>query len=279
MSRALVLALLMATAPMAASADALERIDERGAIKLGVRTDAPPFSYTGPDGAPAGLAVRLCREVAALIAQRLGRDGLETEYVRVTAFDRFPALIEGRTDLHCGPASTTLERRETLDFSILYFVDGAGAAVRPGAFETVFDRRAGRFGYVAGTTTAAVVHDLIERNGLEAETVEFADHATGLGALDAGRLDVYFGDQAILLFQIEKLGMADRIAVMEEIFSFEPYALVMKRGESRLRLEVDRALSAIYERGLIHEIILEELGDYPLPPETRAVHQIVGLPE
>lgn len=279
MLRALAVALLAAAAPMAVSADVLDRIGERGAIRLGVRTDTPPFSFAGPDGAPAGLAVRLCREVATLIAGRLGRESLEIEYVPVTALDRFPALIEGRTDLHCGPASTTLGRRETLDFSLLYFVDGAGAAVRPGVFETVFDRRAGRLGYLAGTTTAAVVMDLIARNGLDAETVEFADHAAGLAALDAGRLDIYFGDQAILLFQIEKLGLADRIAVMEEIFSFEPYALAMKRGESRLRLEVDRALSAIYERGLIHDIILEELGDYPLPPETRAVYQIVGLPE
>ena len=255
MLRALAVALLAAAAPMAVSADVLDRIGERGAIRLGVRTDTPPFSFAGPDGAPAGLAVRLCREVATLISGRLGRESLEIEYVPVTALDRFPALIEGRTDLHCGPASTTLGRREFLDFSLLYFVDGAGA------------------------TTAAVVMDLIARNGLDAETVEFADHAAGLAALDAGRLDIYFGDQAILLFQIEKLGLADRIAVMEEIFSFEPYALAMKRGESRLRLEVDRALSAIYERGLIHDIILEELGDYPLPPETRAVYQIVGLPE
>ena len=279
MPRLILFGLICLVAAGAARADVLDDIERRGSIRLGVRGDAPPFSYFDSQGHAAGLAVRLCNEVAALISDRLGGSPLEIEAVRVNARQRFPALIEGRTDLHCGPASATLKRRESLDFSILYFVDGAGAAVRPGTFETVFDRRAGRFGYVSGTTTAAVVRDLIKRNSLKVETIEFENHSAGLRALDAEELDVYFGDQAILLFQIESLGLADRLAVMDEIFSFEPYALVMKRGETRLRLEVDRALSVIYDRGAIYSIITDELGDFPLPPEARAVYQIVGLPE
>lgn len=261
-----------------ATADVLDDIEKRGVIRLGVRPDAPPFSYLDNRGEPAGLAVRLCHKVVELMSQRLGK-ALEIEHVRVNARQRFSALTEGRTDLHCGPASATLKRRESLDFSILYFVDGAGAAIRPGAFETVFDQRAGRFGYVAGTTTASVVEDLVRRNSLNVEKTEFENHPAGLAALNAGELDVYFGDQAILLFQIATQGLSESIVVMDEIFSFEPYALVMKRGETRLRLEVDRALSVIYDRGEIYAIITDELGDYPLPPEARAVYQIVGLPE
>ena len=277
--RYLLLAVAVAmAAPITAGADTLETIKDRGTVRLGVRTDAPPFSYTGKDGNPAGLAVKLCTEVVSLMAERLGR-ALATEFVTVSASERFLALTEGRTDLHCGPASATLARREVLDFSILYFVDGAGAAVRPGTFETVFDEGGGRFGYVAGTTTKTVVADLVARNNLEAETFEFRTHADGLRALNNGELDIYFGDQAILLFQIENIGLTDRIAVMEEIFSFEPYALVMPRGESALRLEVDRALSTIYNDGRIYGLIVDELGDFPLPPEARAVYQIVGMPE
>ena len=82
---------------------------------------------------------------------------------------------------------------------------------------------------------------------------------------------LYFGDQAILFFQIEAQGLISDLHVIEEVLSFEPYALALRRGESRLRLAVDRALSAIYNQGHIYLIITEELGDYPLPPEARAV--------
>lgn len=260
-------------------ADALQRISDTGLIRLGVRADAPPFSYHDPGGAPAGLAVALCNRVVDLLAQQIGRTSLAIEYITVRADERFPALIDERTDLHCGPASATLSRRESLDFSLLYFVDGAAAAITPGKYETVFDDRSGTFGYVAGTTTEAVVRDLVKRNGLDADLVSFPSHGDGLDALADGSVDMYFGDQAILLFQISDRGLTDQVIVMEEIFSFEPYALVMKRGESGLRLMVDRALSMIYDQGIIYKLILDELGTFPLPPETRALYQIVGLPE
>ncbi len=165
------------------SADVLNEIAERGSIRLGVRADAPPFSYKRPDGSPAGLAVSLCHQVSQGIAKQLGRERLGIEFITVNARQRFPALIEGRTDLHCGPVSATLKRRESLDLSILYFVDGAAAAVRPGTYETVFDTKAGKFGVLGGTTTEAVVEDLIERNDIEASIETFEAHTQGLSAI------------------------------------------------------------------------------------------------
>ena len=271
--------LMLALAPLPGRADVLEKILDRGSVRLGVRSDAPPFSYFDAKGQPAGLAVRLCHAVVELIARHHRKEPLKISHVRVNARERFPALQSGRTDLHCGPASATLSRRETLDFSLLYFVDGAAAAVRPGGFESVFTKRTGRFGYLGGTTTEAVVKDLIQRNDLKAETKSFDNHPDGLRALNKGELDIYFGDQAILVFQISRLGLQKRISTIEETFSFEPYALVMKRGESRLRLAVDRALSTIYERGMIYSMIARELGEFQISNTAKSVYEIVGMPE
>ena len=269
----------MAAVTGSAGADVLDSILERGTVKLGVRKAAPPFSYQNENGKPAGLAVRLCNTVVQLIARHHGTQ-LGSKYEFVDARERFPALIEGRTDLHCGPASATLRRRETLDFSLIYFVDGAAAAVRPdGSFDTIFDSPGSDFGVVDGTTTKGVVEDLIARNGLDVKLRSYAGHKEGLAALAAGEGDVYFGDQAILFFQIEAQGLIDELHVIEDVLSFEPYALVMKRGEDGLRLAVDRALSQIYETGLIYQMILDELGDYPLSTEAKTLYLVVGLPE
>ena len=272
-----VLAGLMLTG--AAAADVLGKIAKEESIRLGVRADAAPFSYLNEASRPAGLAVALCVEVSRRIAAQLGKASLKTEFVIVSARERFPALKEGRTDLHCGPASATLGRRETLDFSILYFVDGAAAAVRPGTYESVFDEKLGKVGVLGGTTTESVVNDLLERNGIKADVIEFSSHVRGLDALASDQLDLYFGDQAILLFQIDQQGLSDYLAVMDEHYSFEPYALVMRRGESNLRLAVDRALSQIYADGTIYRLIRSELGEFPLSDEARAVYEIVGMPE
>ena len=262
-----------------ASADALDRILERGTVKLGVRKAAPPFSYQDENGKAAGLAVRLCNTVVQLIARHHNTQ-LSAEYEFVDARQRFGALAQDRTDLHCGPASATLRRRETLDFSLIYFVDGAAAAVRPdGSFDTIFDTPGARFGVVDGTTTKGVVEDLMERNTLDVTLETYGGHEEGLAALAASEVDVYFGDQAILFFQIEAQGLIGKLNVIEEVLSFEPYALAMKRGEGDLRLAVDRALSQIYETGLIYQMILSELGDYPLSTEAKTLYLVVGLPE
>ena len=262
-----------------ASADALDDILERGIVKLGVRGSAPPFAYLDERGQPAGLAVRLCNRVVQLIAEHQNTK-LGIDYTVLDAKKRFPALINRETDIHCGPASATLTRRETLDFSLIYFVDGAAAAVRPdGDFSTIFETKGGTFGVLAGTTTMGVVQDLVKRNNIDVEIKSFDSHGAGLSELAVGEIDVYFGDQAILFFQIEAQDLIGKVNVVEDVLSFEPYALVMKRGEHRLRLAVDRALSKIYESGLIYQMILQELGDYPLSTEAKTLYLVVGLPE
>jgi len=262
-----------------AAADVLNEITQRGTIRIGFRGDAPPFSYKSVTGEPAGLAVALCQATARSIQHQLDLPSLDIEYVEVNARSRFPALLEGRTDLHCGPASATLSRRATLDFSLLYFVDGADVAIRPGEYASIFDIADGTVGVLAGTTTETLVRDLIQRNGLHARIRTFPTHSDGLTALTDGRIDAYFGDSAILRFQIRRHGFDHRTELMGQTFSFEPYALVMKRGETRLRLMVDRALSETYDNGLIYNLILNELGDYKISSQVEAVYHIVGLPE
>lgn len=276
----LLIAGMIAGAWAPAAADVLNEIAQRGTIRIGFRGDAPPFSYKSVTGEPAGLAVALCRATVRSIQRQLDLPRLDIEYVEVNARSRFPALLEGRTDLHCGPASVTLSRRATLDFSLLYFVDGADVAIRPGEYESIFDIADGKVGVLAGTTTETMVRDLIQRNGLHARIRTFPTHSVGLTALTARKIDAYFGDSAILRFQIRRLGFDHRTELIGgQTFSFEPYALVMKRGETRLRLAVDRALSETYGNGLIYNLILNELGDYRISPTVEAVYRIVGLPE
>lgn len=204
-----------------AQGDALQRILQTGEINLGVRADAPPFAYVTGDGSYAGLAVRICEEVA----RRIGTDADQPvlpRYLPQKASTRFRALQTAETDLHCGPATATLSRREIVDFSILYFVDGAGLAGRPGAYTAFFEARAGRIGVLDGTTTVGVIEDLIDRNDLDASMVRFASHNAGLQALSDSQIDLYAGDQSILLFLIERMGLIDQIVVRDEVLSFEP---------------------------------------------------------
>lgn len=262
-----------------AAADVLDRISDTGVIRLGVRTDAPPFSYISQLGEPTGLAVSLCREAAKEIKAQLDLDTLKVEYVEVTAASRFEKLSAGETDLHCGPTTATLSRRETLDFSIPYFIDGSSVVFRAGFIEMVDDLLAQPIGVLAGTTTEVVVSKLSEARNLDLTIQSYETHVDGLNALQEGDIAAYFGDQAILRYQLGEMRPPIPLKFSPNQFSFEPYALTMNRGESQLRLMVDSALSKTFASGAIFTHINASMGEVSLSDLALAVYQVVTLPD
>ncbi|MGM0585097.1 MAG: amino acid ABC transporter substrate-binding protein [Pseudomonadota bacterium] len=270
-------ALLAGAAP--ARADRLEEIAERGALRLGFRRDAPPFSYADEQGRPSGLAARLCAAAAPAVAAKTGREGIEIQWVPVTAATRFEALEAGRIDVLCGPTTQTLSRRERMDFSILYFVDGAGLVFRKGGPERLEDLTDEPVGVLRGTTTEKVAEAVLAERAPQARLVLFDSHVSGLEALEAGEVEAYMGDRSILLYQLGRMRPVVQPVVARETLSREPYALALPRGESRLRLAVDRALSRIYASGRIREMIGEALGRVEMSPEVEAIYEVVTIPE
>ncbi|MFO7855890.1 MAG: amino acid ABC transporter substrate-binding protein [Paracoccaceae bacterium] len=287
---------LLGLEPLAAEppGDALDRIRARGAIRLGYRLDAPPFSYEGPDGAPAGLAVRLCAAVARTVAAAAAEPSAGVpvadvpgdagtpptlEWVPVTATGRFEALADGVTDLHCGPATQTLARRLHTDFSIPYFVDGAGLVFRKGGPERLGDLTDEAVGVLAGTTTETVLRRLLAERAPEAEAVRYPSHVAGLAALERGEIEAYMADRSILLYQLGALRPAVQPVIAARTWSREPYALAMRRGESRLRLAVDAGLSRLYASGEIYALIRESLGRVEIGRDSEGIYEVVSIPE
>jgi polar amino acid transport system substrate-binding protein len=270
------IALAVALAAMASSAAAqtLDRIRESGQIRLGYRTDAEPLSYAGSDGLPAGYSPRVCTEVAALLGTQLGMDEIEADFHVVTAEDRFEKVASGEIDLLCGAATITLERRETVDFSIPTFVDGA-AVLLPTDAETEFTALAGKsVGVVADTTTEDVLNASLQTAGIEADVVTFDDHPAGLAALEAGEIAAYFGDQSILYNLFFNSDMADQFVISDNTLTIEKHALALARGDADFRLAVDRALSALYETGKMAEIFGEALPGARPGPALRAMFEL-----
>lgn len=262
-----------------ASADVLAKIQKKGEYTIGYRTDAPPFSYQSREGKPVGLAVSLCQDVGEEIKRELVLDDLKITYVPVTARTRFKKLRAGTIDILCGPTTQTLSRRAKMDFSIPYFIDGSSVVYRAGEGEEVEDLQGRMVGVLAGTTTAKIATRLLKDRGVSAEITTYDTHVKGLTALANGDIAAYFGDQAILRYQLGRMRPLTPLKFSPEQFSFEPYALAVGRGETRLRLVVDRALSITFVNGDVYKHINKALGEVTLSDLALAVYQIVALPD
>lgn len=263
-----------------AQADILEDIADRATIRLGVREASAPFSTMDESGNPSGLAVALCERVAESLEDRLDIAQLKREYVVVDSLTRFSALENREIDLHCGPMTVTLGRREIVDFSIPYFIDGIGAALRREGVQQV-DALAGQpVGALAGTTAVELAGGIATPAG--SAVIEYASHEAGLKALGDGTIDIYFGDHGLLLYQLDALKRQDRlipIKIADDQFTYEPYALAMPPGERRLRLEVDRVLSHAYRSQEIFDEIARAFGGYEVTDLTTIIYGVMALPE
>ncbi len=279
------LSLLLSLTVTGASADSgpgtLERIGKAGVIRLGYLEAAAPFSRADAGKAPVGYSIDLCSRVVEDLRKQLKRPDLKQEWVKVTLQDRLQAVREGRIDLECGTTTLTLSRQEGVDFSLMTFVDGGSMLVKIGAgLARMADFAGKRISVVTGTTTAESLPRALKHLGVQAEMVPVASERKGMAMLSAGEVDAYASDRLVLLGLALDAQGSQGFRLIDEDFSIEPYALVLRRDDYDFRLAVNRALARIYRSGEIMKIYDAWLGKMGRPGVLlSALYILQALPE
>ena len=264
----------------AASAATLDHIAQDKSIRIAYRDDAPPFSYKGKGGQPAGYMVDLCRAVAEKLGEQLKLQTLDVVFVPVTAVNRFDAITQGKADLLCEPTTQTLSRREQVDFSIPTFVDGAGLMIRSDGPHSLAELAGKKIGVLAGTTTEQELRNSLKEAGVTADVMPAGTHEEGLAMLDEGKVSAYFADRAILVFLAQQSAAPRKLLLADNYLTIEPYALALPHGDDAFRLAVDRALSHIYRSGEIAKIFAQTFGGKAKPSQiVQTLYLVSGLPD
>lgn len=275
------LLLLLAAAGAWAQAGTLDKIKRTGTISLGYREASIPFSYIGDNRQPAGYSVELCQRVAESVKRQLGLADLKIAWVQVAPGNRMAKLVGGEIDLECGSTTNTLSRQEQVEFSLLTFADGGSLLMKSGAAMAGLADMGGRkIGVVPGTTTEKNLQQSLARGNVKAETVKLKDHAEGLVAVVEGRVDAYASDRVILVGLVLGSGHRKDLRLSEDLYSYEPYALMMRKDDSAFRLAVNRELARLYRSGEIYAIYDRWLGVLGTPgPLLKDLYFLNGLPE
>ena len=284
---ALALGGMMATAgcasmePSAPPAGTLEKIKSTKTIALGYRDSSVPFSFAGPTKEPMGYSVDLCRRVVEDLRSELKQPDLQPRWVPVSVETRVRALVDGTIDLECGSTTNTLSRQERVDFSLTTFITGASLLALAGS--NVDQLGAIRIAVIPGTTTEVVVKQAMTSMGAtaaDAKVVAVRDHAEGLAAVVDRRAEVYATDRAILMGLVTSSSNPRQFALLDRYLSYEPYALMLRRGDPEFRLAVNRTLARLYRSGQVLEIYRRWFGQWGDPsPLTLGMYAVEGLPE
>jgi ABC-type amino acid transport substrate-binding protein len=259
----------------------LGRIKQAKAINVAYSPDSLPFSLREQNGAAAGYTIEICKRVIAQIGRAVGDPNLKVNWIPGSVTERLQMVASGKADLECANTTPTQSRLASVDFSNLVFVDTGGFLVASAPIKMASDLGGKRIAVLKGTTTEARLNEMLKKRLINANVVPIANAGEGIAMLEAGSADAYAGDKLKLVGLVATSAKdPSKFFLLSEDLSFEPYALALPRGDSALRLEVNKALTQIYMTPEIERIFNQWMGKLGQPSGIlAAMYLLNSIPE
>ena len=262
-------ALLGLTVSGWAAETTLEKINRTGVFTVGTRTASPPFGFINKQNEWVGFSIDLARLVHKSLEKKLNKT-IKFELKESAPVSRIPLLTSMAVDLIAGTMTDTRARRDSVDFSLTFFVTGAQFLVKEGSPITGIANITGkRIGTQQGSTNERALR---ERN-VQADLIVFPDQANAFTALVQGRVDAYTNDGIQLWGLKYKAQNPNEWKVVGDWYTYEPYGMAMRKNESDFRAVVNNTLMEAIEGGEYFKIYDKWFGpksDTPYPLSDNA---------
>jgi len=259
----------------------LKRINDSGEINLGYRVELTPMSFDNGSNRAGGYSVEVCNHIADAVKKKLGRSQLRVNYVQVTAKNRFSAIQSSEIDILCGATTKTLSRSEVVGFTQPTFVTGGSLLSRRDApVEKLKALTGKRVAVVANTTTIVSLNTAINTLAVDTDVVAVGSTKEGMDMLERKEVDAFAADQVVLIGQVISRGGRELYMLSSDLFSFEPFALALARGDADFQLVADRVLSGLNRSGAIVKIYKKWFGSFGEKPPAmlKALYQLNATP-
>ena len=261
----------------------MKKVQDSKRFVIGYTDDAAPLSFKDSSGKVVGYSVSLCERIATAVKKELGLDQMQIDYVPlVSPQDRIDAVVNGDVDIECGASTVTLSRRAQVDFTLMTLITGASVLSRNGSGISSTGDLSGRdIAVIEGTTTQAALNTFLETNLFDARVFTAPTHEAGMTLLNDGRVDAYVSDQIMLVGQVIQAEDRSAYILARDVFSFEPYAFMVRKDDSQFRLVADRALATLYRSAGIQRLYHTWFGRFGIEPTPvlKAMFQFQGLPD
>jgi glutamate/aspartate transport system substrate-binding protein len=283
MGLVMALALLVAgvTPAPAQQKSTLDKIGETGTLTIGTRTGSPPFGYVNAKNEWVGFSIDLVDElIKPALEKKLGKP-IKVEKKESTPPTRIPLLSSGAVDLVAETMTDTRTRRDSVDFTLTYFVTGAQFLVKKGSpIKGIKNIDGKRIAAQQGSTNARIIREKAPKAVLR----EFPDQPAAFQALVQGQVDAYTNDGIQLAGLKAKSPNPAQWDIVGDFYSYEPYGMAMRKGEPDFRNVVNSGLMDGIESGKFFEIYEKWFGPkgelpYPMSPQVRSFMLLQVVPK
>lgn len=245
-----------ASAASGADSEDVQKIIDRGVLKVGCKSDVPNFSLqntaTGEyEGFEDDLAYDIAGEIFGCTPEEAKEKKL-VEFQGVTAKTRGPLLENGEIDLVIATFTITDERKETYNFSTPYYTDAVGLLVNnDSGIESIEDLDGKIIGVAQSSTTKDGFKAYVEEKGLTVnpEFQEFDGYPALAQALATNQIDCFSVDRAILSGYVN-----DSNHILDDRFSEQEYGVASAKENTGLADLVEEKVTSMISDGSMKEL-------------------------
>lgn len=224
-------------------------------IVMGTNAEFPPFEFVGDDGQVDGFDPALVKEIGKRI-------GVEVKIENMEFKSLIFSLTNGKIDLAAAGMTVTEERQKEVDFSDTYFVANQMIIVKEGSdIKTLEDLRGKSVGVQEGTTGDLSISkeeyaDEPDHFSHEVTVQRFKKGVDAVMDLVNERLDAVVIDSNPAAEYVKN---NEGLVALESGLDEEEYAIAVKKGNSELLEQINKALAEIKEDGTYDKIVDEHL--------------------
>jgi len=276
--RCLTIAAVLATAfavPVQAEelSGTLKKIKDTGAITLGIRDSAVPFSYIDDKQKIVGYAVDICMKIVDAIKTELKLDKLEVNENIVTSSTRIPLMANGTIDLECGSTTNNADRQKQVWFTNTHFLTASRFVSKKALkLDQVDDLKGKAVVSVAGTTNITQLNKANAARSLGITVMNAKDVPEAFLMVETDRAQAFVMDDIQLAAMIASSKDPSLYAISNGAFSDpEPYGIMLRKDDVEFKTVVDRTTAKLYKSPEIGTIYNKWFME-PVPPRGLNFH-------
>ena len=243
------LALVMALSLSACGGGSGDLTVEKGKLHMSTNAEFPPYEMVTNDGGFEGIDV----EVAGLIAEKLGLELVVDDMGFTAALE---AVQNGKSDIAMAGITVNEDRLANMDFTDSYATGVQVVIIKADspAVQSIDDlASAALIGTQEGTTGYIYCSYPPEEGGYgEDHVVAYETGAVAVQALLAGQVDcVVIDNQPAQEYVKANPGLE----ILDTEFAVEDYAIAVKKGNTQLLEQVNKALGELIADGSVQKVV------------------------
>ena len=238
--------------------DLWQKVQQDGKMLVGTSADYAPFESYNNKFQLDGFDIALMKE----IGKKLGVEVVFNDF----AFDGLGgALTLGQIDAAIAAISVTPERRESVDFSDIYY-RGVGAALaadtwKEGEITTPEELKTFRIGVQGGTVYESYAKGELANSKVMSTTnlLVFTDIKQAVSELKTGRVDVVLLDKTAAEDFVAQGGLK----IVGEGVKEQDFAISIPKNQDAFRRVINQALGQLQADGTVAKLAKQYLGVVP----------------